>query len=284
MLTSVLRPARKDQNFRTAAFTLIELLVVIAIIALLAAILFPVFAQAREKARQTTCSSNLRQLGIALAMYIQDADETAPSDTVKAPPINGGVDDTVPYDRLLTPYIKNDGLWRCPSDSVRRENTFLWDGAFRTSQSPRSYAIANQLKTKEATDAGRDLDPNTGIVGRSLAAIEAPAETITLTESWAAFDSGKSDSVLGGIPGSTLLGCDAWKLPGRNKPAMGPMDEFAPCAADFTSAQAIPSRGHQGFGIYVFADGHVKALRWPQVRGNDFRPFKLQKPASTFTP
>jgi prepilin-type N-terminal cleavage/methylation domain-containing protein len=59
-------------------FTLIELLVVIAIIAILAAILFPVFAQAREKARQTTCVSNLKQIGTAFMMYVQDYDETYP--------------------------------------------------------------------------------------------------------------------------------------------------------------------------------------------------------------
>lgn len=69
-------PSRPRQ--RRAAFTLIELLVVIAIIAVLAAILFPVFAQAREKARQTTCASNLRNLGMAVLMYAQDYDEQLP--------------------------------------------------------------------------------------------------------------------------------------------------------------------------------------------------------------
>ena len=66
------------KKLRLNAFTLIELLVVIAIIAILAAILFPVFAQAREKARQTTCVSNLRQLGTATQLYAQDYDETYP--------------------------------------------------------------------------------------------------------------------------------------------------------------------------------------------------------------
>src|SRR5438093_13107743 len=64
--------------YKRRAFTLIELLVVIAIIAILAAILFPVFAQAREKARTATCSSNLKQIGIAVVMYAQDYDETYP--------------------------------------------------------------------------------------------------------------------------------------------------------------------------------------------------------------
>ncbi len=66
-------------------FTLIELLVVIAIIAILAAILFPVFAQAREKARQTTCTSNLKQIGTAFMMYVQDYDETYPPWTGMCP-------------------------------------------------------------------------------------------------------------------------------------------------------------------------------------------------------
>jgi prepilin-type N-terminal cleavage/methylation domain-containing protein/prepilin-type processing-associated H-X9-DG protein len=267
-----------------AGFTLIELLVVVAIIAVVAAILFPVFAQARENGRQASCASNLRQIGGALALYTQDADETYPPEFVQTPPVNGGTEDAKPYDRLLDPYLKNDGVWACPSDDAVRDNTFLWDGAFKAPQTRRSYGITNRLVTQQSVGAGGDLDDNTGVVAKRVADVDRPAETLALAESWATFaDSGKSDSVLGGLSGSTLLGCDAWKLPGRAKPSSAPVDQFAPCP-DFADPKALPARGHQGFGCYAFADGHVKALRWPQVRADDFRLFKLAKPKATFTP
>ena len=121
-------PARSQKGF-----TLIELLVVIAIIAVLAAILFPVFAQAREKARQATCLSNLKQLGAATMMYIQDYDEKYPLSAIKHTVLWG--DDpyiywtsyhTVPpYDpndgslslwgNSLLSYIKSKGIYTCPS-------------------------------------------------------------------------------------------------------------------------------------------------------------------------
>jgi len=113
-------------------FTLIELLVVIAIIAILAAILFPVFARAREKARMTSCLSNLKQIGLGMMMYVQDYDETWPSmwcfgdcsDYNNAPwwcrEYYGGIP------TLLQPYIKNHQLFWCPSDSTP-SGTGFWD-------------------------------------------------------------------------------------------------------------------------------------------------------------
>jgi prepilin-type N-terminal cleavage/methylation domain-containing protein/prepilin-type processing-associated H-X9-DG protein len=96
-------------------FTLIELLVVIAIIAILAAILFPVFAKAREKARQTSCLSNLKQIGTCVLMYAQDYDETYPLEfSITSDPAS-----QTPYTwpNRVMPYVKNMQLFKCPSDS-----------------------------------------------------------------------------------------------------------------------------------------------------------------------
>jgi prepilin-type N-terminal cleavage/methylation domain-containing protein/prepilin-type processing-associated H-X9-DG protein len=101
-----------------AGFTLIELLVVIAIIAILAAILFPVFAQAREKARQASCLSNQRQLSTAMQMYMQDYDERFPSwvnDVPKSPEFPNGKNTWV---ENLQAYSKNKKIWLCPSDNT----------------------------------------------------------------------------------------------------------------------------------------------------------------------
>lgn len=90
-------------------FTLIELLVVIAIIAILAAILFPVFARAREKARQASCQSNLKQIGLAIQMYSQDFDERI------LPARLGEAPNYMCWTELVYPYINNDQIYICPS-------------------------------------------------------------------------------------------------------------------------------------------------------------------------
>jgi len=94
-------------------FTLIELLVVIAIIAILAAILFPVFARAREKARQSSCLNNVKQLGLAILQYVQDYDERTPPGA--AVDMNSHAH---PW-ASARPYVKNDQVFVCPSDSYK---------------------------------------------------------------------------------------------------------------------------------------------------------------------
>jgi len=133
-----------NRNARRAGFTLIELLVVIAIIAILAAILFPVFARAREKAQQTACTSNVKQIGMAWLQYVQDYDEQFPPRN--APTLKDGVTPSPdyglqsqpapgafpckpcrplnkltgkPYDSSVwaLPYIKSTNIFHCPSDN-----------------------------------------------------------------------------------------------------------------------------------------------------------------------
>lgn len=106
---------RRASTYRRA-FTLIELLVVIAIIAILAAILFPVFASAREKARQTTCASNLRQIGLAGLQYIQDYDEAMLPAYVLGPAV-GGTYTAHSWIDLTFPYTKSTGVYQCPDSS-----------------------------------------------------------------------------------------------------------------------------------------------------------------------
>src|SRR4051794_21082605 len=98
---------KRRERMRRKGFTLIELLVVIAIIAILAAILFPVFAQAREKARQSQCLSNARQIALALTTYSQDYDEML---VMRYPGPN------VSWKDSLEPYLKSADIYRCPSN------------------------------------------------------------------------------------------------------------------------------------------------------------------------
>ena len=96
-------------------FTLIELLVVIAIIAILAAILFPVFARAREKARQASCQSNLKQIALAHLQYLQDYDERFLYGWWPAPPASPGWSCSGSWEGFLVPYVRNDQLFMCPA-------------------------------------------------------------------------------------------------------------------------------------------------------------------------
>src|SRR6185295_7109401 len=98
-----------------AAFTLIELLVVIAIIALLAAILFPVFARARENARRASCQSNLKQMGLATAQYVQDYDDRLPAYYLDDAGNHCPITNVLWYSGLL-PYTKNTQIFLCPSE------------------------------------------------------------------------------------------------------------------------------------------------------------------------
>jgi prepilin-type N-terminal cleavage/methylation domain-containing protein/prepilin-type processing-associated H-X9-DG protein len=186
-----------------SAFTLIELLVVIAIIAILASILFPVFAQARAKARQTACLSNLKQIGIGLMMYTQDYDETLPGNSTlgtngvtdprwpdAATAHSAGLGEAFgwmqPYDpgnpgthriwaRDIQPYVKNIQIFRCPQAKPRSS-----DGACNAAAAGSSTAGGIcEVQGVNAAQAGNGSYLLNGIpAGRSIAAIPAPADII----------------------------------------------------------------------------------------------------------
>jgi prepilin-type N-terminal cleavage/methylation domain-containing protein/prepilin-type processing-associated H-X9-DG protein len=150
-------------------FTLIELLVVIAIIAILAAILFPVFAQAREKARQSSCLSNCKQIGIGMRMYLDDYDGAWPFSWYGAAGAQYG------WDIALYPYTKNTKIFACPSNPTLPQTpkfakgySGVFDGLVR------SYAMNGTVST--------DQRPNPTFE----ASIPEPAETIMMLEttSW----------------------------------------------------------------------------------------------------
>jgi len=143
---------------KRAAFTLIELLVVIAIIAILASILFPVFAQAREKARQTSCASNLKQWGTGVLMYVQDWDETFPLAWGTDPGLAGGA----PSVTLNHPVPPN---WR-PSAPVgsARYNVGIQNWANTTQPYIKNYGIYRCPSTEDTRLAGLDADYNGAVV------------------------------------------------------------------------------------------------------------------------
>ncbi len=260
-------------------FTLIEVLVVIAVIAILAGLIFPMFASARGKAREATCLSNQKQILQALTLYTGDYDEHIfPSQSL--PPINGGNEIAeTPYETFLVPYLRSYAVYACPADSVLRVDDLLWDGSFRNKLLKRSYAVSSSLATQHSM-----LDPNAGIVtyaGVALSGIHEPANTIGLSENWGAQQGAKaagSNNVIGSQQGAYIYACETWALPGRNIPPHNADDLFPPCADYYTDPMYIPARGHQKGGIYGFLDGHVKLLSWSQARAGDFWLFKRSKP------
>ncbi len=156
----------RNTGRQLSGFTLIELLVVIAIIAILAAILFPVFAQAREKSWQTACLSNQEQIGLGMLQYLQDFDETFP----RAWYISNGPSTATHYKWLdgLAAYVKSEAIFTCPSDDANKPYKF------QSGTNYGSYAM-NAAYWAGTDNAAPPYE-------QAVAALPVPAQTIWVME------------------------------------------------------------------------------------------------------
>ncbi|MBI5831614.1 MAG: DUF1559 domain-containing protein [Armatimonadetes bacterium] len=214
---------------RRRAFTLIELLVVIAIIAILAAILFPVFAKAREKARTSSCQSNLKQIGIALKQYEQDYDEMSTNTSIAGDVADPALPNAqfVTWDEAIQPYLKSTQIFLCPSD-VRR--------AGNGGRQARSYA-SNPVVLGNGADAPTwwGLAPAYGI---SIASIISPATLIQVTERW--------DNDANRVIGNANFHATRY-------------------AAGDTARLTAVKHPDAAIANFLFCDGHVKIMRGEQT-------------------
>jgi prepilin-type N-terminal cleavage/methylation domain-containing protein/prepilin-type processing-associated H-X9-DG protein len=210
------------------AFTLIELLVVIVIIAILTAILFPVFAQAREKARQTSCLSNLRQVGTAFLMYAQDYDE---SFVLTSFPERGNS-----WTLQCQPYIKNRGIFRCPSDSSN--NWAVTDAdTFDRNKRMSSYLLNAWMAGSQRFGRIPAIASPTSVIYVSEA-----VENISSRDHFHPFYWGPDPD----FTPSNFMTNMTWDAP-RNE------------------TRELAIRRHAGGFNNVYVDGHAKWSRWEQV-------------------
>ncbi len=225
---------------RRKGFTLIELLVVIAIIAILAAILFPVFARAREKARQSTCLSNCKQIAMGLTMYAQDYDEIIPHYAIEDPAAPGLY---IYWPTLIYPYTKNMGVTVCPSHKYYYASAWIsprnldehgnYTAAFNISY--QLNGLGNDSLAWYWTTWADGPGNHYGPAGRPMAQIQSAADVILFWEGCAA---------------------DAWS----DRHFWGWDAAPYPCQVRIR---------HTGGFCVGFADGHAKWTRFSRVTPNN---------------
>jgi len=261
-----------------SGFTLIELLVVIAIIAILAAILFPVFAQAREKARQISCLSNLKQIGLATAMYTQDYDEMMPFAwnqyggwyNFVNPYIKNGTDPAIAFNSVGT-----KGVWHCPSDKnpglSYAANANIFGGGTQIWAMWPSTSISQMDKPADLVVVGEvvgwytpsgtytDVPTDFNRAGADISSITDPTsdQWVSWYHDWLKLD--ETDKQ----PGTTANQCDASIL-------INPVNGITDCKA--VSWRHSRNGLNSGMANFAFADGHAKAIKMTQMRVHNWFP------------
>jgi prepilin-type N-terminal cleavage/methylation domain-containing protein/prepilin-type processing-associated H-X9-DG protein len=251
------------------AFTLIELLVVIAIIAILAAILFPVFAQAKEAAKKTVCLSNMKEVGLAVIMYLNDYDDVFPlsQHSPDLGQVPASAPQTVPWQYVTNPYVKNGnqtatpdtgslemtgGVWNCPDFPVQKE--------------PRQYGINVHLAGDESVYGYDDFGALYGSVSQT--ALSAPSDKVLIGEK----------GYMGGDPTEPdwsdvkLLTLQwAWDDGGigfdLKQATRANTDMDVMTGANWPWAASMPRFRHLATTNMVFGDGHAKNAKIGQFGG-----------------
>lgn len=274
-----------DRAVKRKGFTLIELLVVIAIIAILAAILFPVFARARENARRTSCLSNLKQIGLGIEQYKQDNDGTYPMAYfyVNGATSGGGY---VQWSGSVQPYVKSEQLFVCPSDAgggiaptnCTRAECIASGQTFQTAgindvQVPRLSYIANEVLMPRKKYAAVPLN----VVNE--AAVDTPAEVISIAEMSSNPANLNGTSSTGGAAIKShrpTSGLAEGSATGEYESEDGTGTIYAISPSTAKDAMDNPSSGkprimyasykrHLEGGNYLFADGHAKWMKIEQT-------------------
>ena len=252
----MIRSSSSSRNHIRSGFTLIELLVVIAIIAILAAILFPVFQKVRENARRASCLSNEKQLGLAMTQYTQDFDETYPfAQNCQNNACFSGITNSI-WPEMISSYVKDYLVYTCPDDSGAGQSVgYAGVGISYGSNSYRGFP--NGTLTLYGVMGGATWGP--GQSAATLGKIGQPSNTILLGEKHTSAEASLSEGYNASHAGITS------EFDGDNYSIKSGL---IPDGSDSTRVgQAFPngpnggvSAAHNTFANFLFCDGHVKSM------------------------
>lgn len=232
------------ESRKRSGFTLIEILVVIAILGLLAMLLFPVFARARENGRRASCQSNLRQIGMGLLQYIQDVDDRLPASAYGGTTVDSDNANCYKWMDAIFPYVKSESLFVCPSDAG---NKYIYNKTLADGVTTHEYGSYGQNGAYRNTGDAQ-TPPRSSTYLLTMAGIGSPSGTI-----WAT-DTNNREEVNGSF-GFTWP--DAAGVPAVVSTANGQLE-----------LDKIIAR-HLDTTNVLFCDGHVKSLKLSALLGQN---------------